>query len=162
MARMSKWGLAAMAAAFGVAALGTAVLAQDKTQLVKDRQTFMKGQAADSKAINDYAKGMATKDDATKAINDLLARNAKLVSLFVAGTSSTDLPGVSNAKAVIWTDHDHFASIAATLHDLEVQQAELIKTGTPDAVGAAQGNLGKTGCGGCHGTFREKLPPPPG
>ena len=161
MARMNKWGLAAMAAAFGVAALGTAV-AQDKTAFVKDRQAFMKAQAADSKAINDYAKGMASKDDATKAINDLLARNTKLVGLFVAGTSSTDLPGVSNAKAVIWTDHDHFASIAATLHDLEVKQAELIKTGSPADVGAAQGDLGKMGCGGCHGTFREKLPPPPG
>jgi cytochrome c556 len=152
-----KWGTIAIAA-LGVAALGTAVVAQDKTGLVKDRQAFMKAQAADNKAINDYAKGMADKAAATKAIDDLLARNTKIVSLFVPGTSSTDLPGVSNAKAVIWTDHDHFTSIAASLHDLEVSQAALIKTGTPEAVGAAQANLGKTGCGGCHGTFREKLP----
>jgi cytochrome c556 len=152
-----KWGTVAVMA-LSVAALSSAGIAQDKTALVKDRQAFMKAQAADNKAINDYAKGMGTKEDAAKAIADLEARNPKLVGLFVAGTSSTDMPGVSNAKAVIWTDHDHFVSIVTQLHDLEVAQAALIKTGTPADVGAAQANLGKVGCGGCHGTFREKLP----
>ena len=152
-----KWGTVAVMA-LSVAALGSAGIAQDKTGLVKDRQAFMKAQAADNKAINDYAKGMGTKEDAMKAIIDLQSRSPKLVGLFVQGTSSTDMPGVSNAKAVIWTDHDHFASIAKTLHDLEVSEADVIKSGTPTEVGAAQANLGKVGCGGCHGTFREKLP----
>ena len=49
-----KWGTVAVMA-LGVAALGTAGIAQDKTALVKDRQAFMKAQAADNKAINDYA-----------------------------------------------------------------------------------------------------------
>jgi cytochrome c556 len=152
-----KWGTVAVMA-LSVAALGSAGVAQDKTALVKDRQAFMKAQAADTKAIGDYAKGVGTKEDAIKANIDLQSRNPKLVGLFVQGTSSTDLPGVSNAKAVIWTDHDHFASIAKTLHDLEVSEADVIKTGTPADVGAAQANLGKLGCGGCHATFREKLP----
>jgi cytochrome c556 len=152
-----KWGTVAIVA-LGVAALGSAVLAQDKAGLVKDRQDFMKAQAADNKVIVDYSKGAADKAAATKAIDDLLARNPKLVGLFVPGTSSTDLPGKSNAKAVIWTDHDHFASIAAALHDAELKTAEAIKTGTPDEAGAARANLGKVGCGACHETFREKLP----
>jgi cytochrome c556 len=157
MARMGKWGTLAIVA-LSVTAFGSTVVAQDKTALVKDRQAFMKAQAADNKAINDYAKGMATKADAEKAIADLQARNPKILGLFVPGTSSTDMPGVSNAKAVVWTDHDKFAGVVATLKDLEAKQAALIKTGTPEEVGVAQANLGKNGCGACHGTFREKLP----
>ncbi|MDB5461152.1 MAG: cytochrome c [Caulobacteraceae bacterium] len=157
MARMGKWGTLAIVA-LGVTALGSTVVAQDKTSLVKDRQAFMKAQAADNKAINDYAKGIGAKADAEKAIADLQARNPKILALFVPGTSSTDMPGVSNAKAVVWTDHDKFAGVVATLKGLEAKQAELIKTGTPEAVGAAQADLGKNGCGACHGTFREKLP----
>ena len=158
MARLNKWGVAALAAA-GVAAMATGVMAQDKAAAVKARQEFMKAQAADNKAINDYAKGMASKDDALKAIADLQARNGKIVGLFAdPTTSSTAMPGVSNAKAVVWEDKAKFAGVVATLKDLEEKQAELIKTGSPADVGTAQGNLGRLGCGGCHGTFREKLP----
>jgi cytochrome c556 len=152
-----KWGKVAVAA-LGVAALSSAVFAQDKETLVKNRVDFMKGQAADNKAIGDYAKGMATKEAATKAINDLVERSGKIVAMFPAGTSSTDMPGKSNAKAAIWTDHDKFVAIAKTLHDTAVAEADVIKTGTPEEVGAAQANLGKVGCGACHGPYREKLP----
>ena len=159
MANVHKWGMAAIAAVVGVAALGTTVVAQDKTAFVKDRQAFMKAQAADNKAINDYAKGMGSKDDAVKAIADLQARNPKILALFAdSSTSSTAMPGVSNAKAVIWTDKDKFAGVVATLKGLEDKQAALIKTGAPADVGAGQADLGKMGCGGCHGTYREKLP----
>src|SRR6201999_4225461 len=97
----------------------------------------MKAQAADTKAINDYAKGMGSKADAEKAIADLRARNPKILALFKDSTTSyTAMPGVSNAKAVIWTDQDKFAGVVATLKMLEDKQAELIKTGTPEAVGA--------------------------
>ena len=158
MARFNKWGVAAMAVA-GMAALATVAVAQDKAAVVKARQDFMKAQAADNKAINDYAKGMGSKDDAMKAIADLQARNPKILALFAdSTTSSTAMPGVSNAKAVIWTDKDKFAGVVATLKGLEDKQAALIKTGSPADVGTAQGDLGKMGCGGCHGTYREKLP----
>jgi cytochrome c556 len=158
MAGMRILGFAAIAA-LGVAAIGTATVAQDKTAFVKDRQAFMKAQGADTKAINDYTKGMASKADALKAIADLQMRNPKILPLFAdPATSSTAMPGVSNAKAVIWTEKDKFAAVVATLKDLEASQAELIKTGTPEQVAAAQANLGKMGCGGCHATYREKLP----
>src|SRR5258707_40248 len=110
MAKMNKMSVAAVAAVIGFAAIGTAVVAQDKTAFVKDRQTFMKAQAADNKAINDYPKGMGSKADAEKALADLRARNPKTLALFKdSTTSSTAMPGVSNAKAVIWTDQDKFA-----------------------------------------------------
>ena len=129
-----------------------------KEALIKDRVDFMKAQAADNKAIGDYAKGMATKEQVTKAINDLIDRSAKIPDMFPAGTSSKEFPGKSYAKPDIWSDYDRFAGIAKTLHELATKEAELIKTGTPEDVGKAQAELGKNGCGGCHGPFREKLP----
>lgn len=157
MAQTMKWTALAIVT-LGVAAVGTAGLAQDKLALIKDRQDFMKAQSADNKAINDYAKGMGDKASAAKAIDDLILRSDKIVGLFPAGTSSTDFPGKSNAKAVIWTDHDKFAAIPATLKGLELKTKAAIETGTPADVADAAGAQGKGGCGACHSTFREPLP----
>ncbi len=155
---LNKWGMAAVAAAVGVAALGTAVAAQDKAAAVKARQDFMKAQAADTKAIGDYAKGMASKEDAMKAIADLQVRNSAILKQLVPGTSMADMPGVSYAKPAAFTDGPKLAEIVATLKTYEDKQADLIKTGTPEAVGALQADLGKNGCGACHATYRERKP----
>jgi cytochrome c556 len=157
MARLNKWGVAAVAVA-GMAAVATGVLAQDKAAAVKARQDFMKAQAADTKAIGDYAKGMASKDDALKAIADLQSRNSAILKQLVPGTSMTDMPGVSYAKPAAFTDGPKLAEIVANLKVLEDKEAELIKTGTPDAVGAAAADLGRMGCGACHTTYRERKP----
>jgi cytochrome c556 len=157
MARLNKWGVAAVAAA-GIAALATGVVAQDKAAAVKARQDFMKAQAADTKAINDYAKGMASKADAEKAIADLQARNGKILALFVPGTSMSDMPGVSYLKPAAFTEKDKLAEAVANLKTLEDKTAGVIKTGTPADVAAAAGDLGKNGCGGCHTPYRERKP----
>ena len=156
MARMNRWGVAVLAA--GIAALATGVVAQDMAASVKARQDFMKAQAADTKAIGDYAKGMASKDDALKAIADLQARNSAILKQLVPGTSMADMPGVSYAKPAAFTDGAKLAEIVGSLKVLEDKEADLIKTGTPEAVGAAMGDLGKTGCGGCHSVYRERKP----
>ena len=142
----------------GVAAFGTAVVAQDKAQVVKDRVAAMKKMGADNKALNDYSKGMGSKDDALKAIADLQALNPKISSWFVAGTSSADMPGVSYAKPTIWTEKAKFDAIIGDLKTAEAATAEAVKNGTPEAVGATLPPIGRTGCGACHTTYREKLP----
>jgi len=157
MALLNKWGVAAVAVA-GMAALATGVVAQDKAAAVKARQDFMKAQAADTKALGDYAKGMASKDDAMKAIADLQARNGKIMALFVPGTSMTDLPGVSYAKAAAFTETDKLKEVVATLKTFEDKQADTVKNGTPEQVAAVQADLGKNGCTGCHATYRERKP----
>jgi cytochrome c556 len=155
--KFGKWGTVAVMA-LGVAALSSAGIAQDKAAVVKARQDFMKAQAADSKAIGDYAKGMASKEDATKAIADLQARNSAILKQLAPGTSTTDMPGVSYAKPAAFTDTAKLAEIVATLKGFEDKQAALIATGTPEAVGAMQADLGKNGCGACHATYRERKP----
>jgi cytochrome c556 len=148
----------ATAIALGVTAVGAATHAADNIQVVKDRQAHMKAQGNDNKAINDYAKGRVPKAAAQKAIADLQARNAKTLSLFAdKATSSTAMPGVSNAKAAIWTDNAKFAAIVAQLKVQADKQAALIESGTPAQVGAAQAEMGKTSCSACHDVFREPM-----
>jgi cytochrome c556 len=157
MARLNKWGAAALAVA-GMAALATVAVAQDKAAAVKARQDFMKAQAADTKAIGDYAKGMASKDDALKAIADLQTRNPAILKQMTPGTSMADMPGVSYAKPAAFTDGAKMTEIVANLKVMEEKLADTIKTGTPADVGAAAAGLGPNGCGACHKDYRERKP----
>jgi cytochrome c556 len=157
MARVNKWCVAAVAVA-GMAALATVAVAQDKAAAVKARQDFMKAQAADTKAIGDYAKGMGSKDDALKAIADLQTRNPAILKQLVPGTSMADMPGVSYAKPAAFTDTAKLTEIVATLKTMEDKLAGTIKTGTPDQVGAEAAGLGPNGCGACHKDYRERKP----
>jgi cytochrome c556 len=157
MMRDLRWSMAGIALA-GVTALATGVLAQDKAAVVKARQDFMKAQAADNKAINDYAKGMASKDDALKGIADLQVRNSKILEQLAPGTSMTDMPGVSYAKPAAFTEKDKLAAIVATLKTIEDRTAEVIRTGTPEQVGTAAADIGKQGCVACHSSYRERKP----
>jgi cytochrome c556 len=157
MARMNKWGVTAMTVA-AMAALATVAVAQDKAAAVKARQDFMKAQAADTKTISDYTKGMASKDDAMKAIADLQTRNPAILKQLVPGTSMADMPGVSYAKPAAFTDTAQLTQIVANLKTIEDKVADTIKTGTPEQVATASADIGRMGCGGCHMTYRERKP----
>ena len=159
MALLNKWGIAAVAV-MGIAAMAGSVVAQDKAAVVKARQDFMKAQAADTKAISDYSKGMGSKDDALKAIADLQARNPKILDQLAPGTSMDDMPGVSFAKAAAFTEKDKLAAIVGNLKVMEDKLAGTIKTGTPEQVGAEAAGLGPNGCGACHKDYRQQRPRP--
>ena len=162
MSRQGKFVVAALVA-LGVAggsAGAWAAAAVNKDAVVKERQDLMKAFAADTKAIGDYAKGAATKDDAQKAADHLAANAMKVVALFPAGTSMEDMPGKSNAKAAIWTDMAKFNAVPTALKDEATKMSALIKTGSPADV-AAGNTIGRNGCGACHGSFRF-TPPAPG
>ena len=155
MARLNKWGVAAVAVA-GMAALATVAAAQDKAAVVKARQDFMKAQAADTKVIRDYANGMAAKADAEKAIADLQLRNGAILKQLVPGTSTAELPGVSFAKPAAFTDRAKLEAIIANLKAIEDRTAAVIKTGTPEEAGMAGAEIGRDGCAACHNTYRER------
>lgn len=159
MALLNKWGFAAVAVA-GMAVVATGVFAQDKAAVVKARQDFMKAQAGDTKTINDYTKGMASKADAEKAAADLEARNPKILDQLAPGTSMADMPGVSYMKPAALTEKDKLEAIVANLKGLEGKLAETIKTGTPEQVAAAATDVGRMGCGACHKDYRQQKPRP--
>ena len=131
-------------------------IAQDKLALVTDRQTFMKAQGADSKAIADYSKGQGDQQAALKAIDDLLARNPKILAQFPPGTSAADFPGKSNAKPELWTEMDKVKMIPTHLQAEEEKVKAAIQSGNQQAVTDAMGGMVKNGCGACHGSYRVK------
>jgi cytochrome c556 len=148
-----------MIAAVTVAALsiGGAVVAQDKSAVLKQRQDLMKAQGADLKPIQAFAKGEGDQSTALAAATDLLSKSDQIPDLFPAGTSTTDFPGKTNAKPDIWQNWDKFKGYATAMHGEEVKLVDAIKSGDHKAVGDQIGAVGKAGCGPCHGTFREKM-----
>jgi cytochrome c556 len=156
MRNRAKWTTAVigLAVLLGSAAVG---VTQDKLALVTQRQDFMKAQGADVKAIADFSKGEGDQQKALAAVNDLLARNPKIVDQFPAGTSATDFPGKTKAKPEIWTDQDKFKQIPVALQGEEVKLKAAIESGDQKAVAAQLGATGKAGCGACHSAYRLPL-----
>jgi cytochrome c556 len=154
MAVAGKWGVMAIAA-LGVVALGSAVAAQTKAEIIKERQDSMTAQAVDLKAVTDYARGKGDKDTAVKMANDLAAHATKDMKLFPAGTSSTDFPGKSHAKPALWAEHDKFAAIFPSMHDQALKLAQLVKTAAPEDVRKPAADFAKGNCVACHGQYRE-------
>jgi cytochrome c556 len=150
----------AVAASALVAMLGWSAAsfsAPDAASVVKERQATMKRQSADLKSIKQYLDGSADQAAATKAAGNLLEAASSLHTLFPKGTGMDEFPGKSGAKPVIWSEPDKFSAAQKTLVE-DVQKLDAaIKSGDKKAAEEQFSNVGKNGCGGCHGTFRQKL-----
>jgi cytochrome c556 len=156
MRHLARLGfVAATVAAIGFSAVGG--MAQDKEAQIKERRETMKRQGENLKAVQDYVKGEGDQATALAKINDLIALNPKIVSLFPKGTSMADFPGKTGAKPEIWTEWDKFQKIPPALKEEEEKLAAAIKTGDKQAIGAQLAATGKNGCGACHTPYREKL-----
>ena len=156
MRHLARLGfVAATLAAIGFSAVGG--MAQDKEAQIKERRETMKRQGENLKAVQDYVKGEGDQATALAKINDLIALNPKIVSLFPKGTSMADFPGKTGAKPEIWTEWDKFQKIPPALKEEEEKLAAAIKTGDKQAIGAQLAATGKNGCGACHTPYREKL-----
>ena len=158
---MNRFGVlsaGAIAMASVIAAGGVATLAADLASTVDQRRAIMKQQSEDLKAISAYVddKGGDQATAVAKA-RDLASLNAKLEGLWPAGTSSKDMPGKTNAKPEIWTDQTNFKAALAALSAGEKKLIPALEQGDKAAAKAAMGELGKNGCGACHGSFREKM-----
>jgi cytochrome c556 len=152
-----QWCAAACAV---VAVLGfgsVASVAQDKEVIIKERQAAMKLEGPNLRAINDYLndKGVDQATAIAKA-QDLIAIADKLAGLWPVGTSSKDLPGKTNAKPDIWEQMDKFKALQATLKSDEQRLLAALQNADKAAATAAWGDVGKNGCGACHGAYREK------
>jgi cytochrome c556 len=154
-----RGAVTAVLALAGITGFAVSAAAQDKEAIVKERIATMKQQAANLKYISDVVKGVAGAPiGATDRANELLRLNDKLLGLFVAGTSSAEMPGKTHAKPEIWTDWNKFSSIVPVLREAEVTLADATRTTDRPAMTAALAEIGKNGCGACHSRFREKLP----
>jgi cytochrome c556 len=157
MRKCLKWCAAASAIVVVLVFGSVASVAQDKEAIIRDRQAAMKLEGPNLRAINDYLndKGVDQATAIAKA-QELVAITNKLAGLWPVGTSSKDLPGKTNAKPDIWEQMDKFKALQATIKADEERLLAALQKGDKSAATAAFGDVGKNGCGACHGAYREK------
>ena len=141
-----------------LAALGAGeTLAQDKRDVIRERQALMKRQAEDLKAIQGYVSGAIDRATAVTKVNELLSLPGKIVDLFPPGTSLNEFPGETHAKPEIWQQHDRFKEVPPALQRAEEKLAATLKNGSKQDVVDALDAVGRSGCGACHTYFRAPL-----
>jgi cytochrome c556 len=141
-----------------VAALGAGeTLAQDKPDVIRERQALMKRQAEDLKAIQGYVSGAIDRATAVTKVNELLSLPGKIVDLFPPGTSLVEFPGETHAKPEIWQQQDRFKEVPLALQRAEEKLAATLKNGSKQDVVDALDAVGRSGCGACHTYFRAPL-----
>jgi cytochrome c556 len=138
----------------GVLLLGVgAVMAQQ--DVLKQAQTYMKGNGKNAAALAAMVKGEKPYDQA--AVDMAFAQfedTAKaLPTLFPESVKGLTAEGDYNTSPKIWEDKagfsEHIASFGKTVSEAKVQIKDL------DSLKAAFPGVGKQ-CGGCHETFRIK------
>jgi cytochrome c556 len=168
MRRSTKW--ATISAIALMAGLYAGLARSDDAAVIDDRQAFMKAQSKNLGAVKAFTEDKGDLAAAQTAGADLVTRIPKIPDMFPKGTGMDAYPGKSYAKPAIWTDHDKF--LAADKDALAAAEAlnTALKGGDKAGITTAFGNMtrdfwGTTSptpgaCGGCHGTFTEKKPPP--
>jgi cytochrome c556 len=154
MLKSMKWtmiGAGAAAVLIGGMAGG---IAQDKMAEIKARQDFMEAQGKDIGKIAAWGKGKASKDDALKAVDDLLARAPRIHMQFPAGTSAADFPGKTKAKADLWKNLDKVPTIVASVKAEEEKLRGTIEKGDAQAAAKQASALYRGNCNSCHNSYR--------
>jgi cytochrome c556 len=151
-------GLRTIAALALLAALGMGLAAaEDKRDVIRERQALMKRQAEVLKAIQSYVSGDIDRAMAITKVSELLTLPSKIVPLFPAGTSIAEFPGETHAKPEIWQQPDRFKEVPLALQRAEEKLAATVKNGSKQDVVDALDAVGRSGCGACHTYFRAPL-----
>lgn len=149
--------LLAIGAAIAIGVGSFAASAQDKAKVTKEREALMKQQGADLGAVKGYLDDKNDLAKATAGATDLTQTMKKIPDVFPPGTAGGDPDGKYAAKPEIWTDWKEFLSIRDTAAQKAEALATAVKTGNKEQIQTAFADLGKNGCGACHGKFREEL-----
>jgi cytochrome c556 len=135
--------------------------ADEPANLVKYRQTFMKGNSAHLGMIAAIMKGevsltgeLAPNAAALAEMGEMLSAN--LQQLFPEGTAMGDSGVETHALPAIWEKWGDFEQVAMRFQEETAKLAEVAEGGDMAAIGQQLGVVGKEGCGACHETFREK------
>jgi cytochrome c556 len=133
------------------------VLAADKEQVLKERAALMKEQGADMGAIKGFIDGKNDLAKAESGAADLTKTMAKIPDVFPAGTEGPSPEGKYAPKPTVWTDSKDFLAARDTAAGKVQVLATALKGGDKAKIEEAFADLGKNGCGGCHGKFREEI-----
>jgi len=131
--------------------------AADKEQVIKDRQAVMKAQGADMGAVKGFLDDKNDQAKAVAAATELVQSLVTLTEVFPPGTAGPSPDGKFATKPDVWSDWDDFNVRRSTAAGKADGLMAATKTGDKAAIQAAFADLGKNGCGGCHGKFREEI-----
>lgn len=136
-------------------ALGTVAYASDAKDVLEAREAYFKSLGKSMKAMMGVAKSFDAEAAKAEAANleKILATDAG--PLFAPGTSSTDFPGETEAKASIWANMDDFGAKGKAMHEAGAEVITAANAGDAAAFGAALQKMGGT-CKACHDDYREE------
>jgi len=150
--------LLALAAVLSIGAAGwSGAIAADKEQVIKERQALMKEQGADMGAVKAFIDGTGDAAKATAGATDLTQTMKKIPAVFPEGTGGPNPEGKFTTKPEIWTDWKAFLATRDEAEKRADALAVAVKGGDKEKIQTAFADLGKNGCGACHGKFREEI-----
>ncbi|CAN5402757.1 cytochrome c [soil metagenome] len=145
----------------GLAALAGAASAQSSSSPAADAVATRKaGFAMSAVTVNAINAGMESDAPLSSqgfAIGALKKWAHALPGAFPAGTSATDLPGMTAAKPEIWTDRAGFEAKAADYAAAVDKLGELAQANDVEGF-EAQFAVVRSSCGSCHGVYRVERP----
>jgi cytochrome c556 len=154
----SSLKLLALGAVFAIGAVNLpGALAVEKDQVIKDRQSLMKQQGGDLGAIKAFLDGKGDLAKATTAATDLTASLKKIPSVFPPGTEGPNPEGKFAPKPEVWSDAKGFAAANETASAKADALLAAVKGGDKAKIQEAFADIGKNGCGACHGKYREEI-----
>ena len=124
-------------------------------KVMEERSKLMKGMGGAMRTLKGYLEGRGSAEEAGAAAAVIAAAAPKIPDVFPPNTGMGADPK-SETKDVVWEKWDDFTAAAGLLGDKAAALKTALASGDAGAVGAAFGDLGKNGCGGCHRVFREK------
>ncbi len=149
--------LLALVGVLAIGATSAIALAADKEQIIKDRQSLMKEQGGDLGAIKAYLDDKGDLAKATAAATDLIATMKKIPDVFPPGSKGPNPEGKFAPKAEVWSDSKGFLAARDTAQTKADALLVAVKGGDKAKIQEAFADMGKNGCGGCHGKFREEI-----
>ena len=156
--RTLSWTIGAGLAAFmalGASGQGQVASEEEALKVAEERSETMKSMGRSMRTLKGFTDGRGTAEEASAAAAVIADAAPTLPSLFPAGTGMAALPD-AESKEIIWEEWDEFVAGTVRLGEKAAALQAAIGAGDSGAIGAAFGDLGKNGCGGCHSKFREK------
>ena len=152
------WTIGAALAAFvtlGASGQGQVATNEEAMQIAEKRSETMKSMGRSMRTLKGFAGGRGSAEEASAAAAVIADAATTLPSLFPAGSGMSALPD-SESKDVIWEEWGEFVAATERLGEKAAALQAALTSGDSGRIGAAFGDLGKNGCGGCHSKFREK------
>ena len=153
---MLKQSLIAVIVALAIGAAGMA-MAADKDQIIKDRQSLMKEQGGDLGAIKAFLDDKGDLAKATTAAADLPQTMKRIPDVFPPGSEGPNPEGKFAPKAEVWSDSKGFLAARDVAAGKADALLAAVRGGDKAKIQEAFADLGKNGCGACHGKFREEI-----